>query len=574
MESLMERRQFIRKSIALGGATYLSQFSPLWVSHAIAAETNYSNSVDLRIAQTPFEIDGRKGSAITVNGQLPAPLLRWQEGSTVTLRVTNTLNVDTSIHWHGILLPFQMDGVPGVSFPGIRPNETFTYTFPIKQSGTYWYHSHSGLQEQEGLYGPIIIDPAKPDPITYDREYIIVLSDWSFESAHRIFSKLKKMSDNYNFQKRTIKDFSRNLQNDGFVDTVENRLMWGDMRMDPTDISDVTASTYSYLLNGKSSAANWTALFQEGDRVRFRIINASAMTIFNFRIPDLPMTVVQADGLNVQPIEVDEFQIGVAETYDFVASPNKERAYTIMAESIDRSGYVRGTLAPRPGMSAEVPALRARPLLTMRDMGMKHDMHSPQTTDDKHAHHHHGHDTGMTKGVEHQHPTGPGVMNVAHHPSRRLDEPGLGLEDVPHRVLVYTDLKSLAPNPDLRAAEREITLHLTSNMERYMWSFDGKKFSESPEPIAFFLGERLRLTMINDTMMSHPIHLHGMFFELVTGDPTHRPRKHTVIVKPAEILSVEITADAYGDWAFHCHLLYHMHAGMMRVVSIREREHA
>ena len=562
----MKRRKFIRQGVLFGGYACASQLFPSWTQTALGLEDSHQKTFNLEIGKAKVKIDNRPGEAITVNGTLPAPLLRWKEGDTVTLNVTNTLNVDTSIHWHGLLLPFQMDGVPGVSFPGIKPHTTFTYQFPIRQSGTYWYHSHSGLQEQEGLYGAIIIDPAEPEVHQYEREYVIVLSDWTFESASRVFGKLKKMSDNYNFQQRTLKHLAEDIEEKGLLSTIENRLMWGQMRMNPTDIADVTSATYTYLLNGKTARDNWTALYKAGERVRLRIINASAMTIFNFRIPDLPMTVIQSDGLNVQPVETDEFQIGVAETYDVIVSPLKLQAYTLMAETIDRSGFVRGTLAPRLGMSAAVPPLRKRPLLTMKDMGMKHDMNHSNM-----SHHEHHHHKKTDSSTSHNHPKGFGVMNVAQNPISRIGEPGLGLEHQPHRVLTYKDLKSLEPNPDLRPFQREITLHLTSNMERYMWSFDGKKLSESPDPILFYQGERVRLTMVNDTMMSHPIHLHGMFFELVTGEETHKPRKHTVIVKPAEKISLDITADAYGDWAFHCHLLYHMHAGMMRVVSVREK---
>ena len=562
----MKRRKFIRQGVLFGGYACASQLFPSWTQTALGLEDSHQKTFNLEIGRTKVNINNRQGEAITVNGTLPAPLLRWKEGDTVTLNVTNTLNVDTSIHWHGLLLPFQMDGVPGVSFPGIKPHTTFTYQFPIRQSGTYWYHSHSGLQEQEGLYGAIVIDPAEPEVHQYEREYVIVLSDWTFESPSRVFGKLKKMSDNYNFQQRTLKHLAEDIEEQGLLSTIENRLMWGQMRMNPTDIADVTSATYTYLLNGKTARDNWTALYNAGERVRLRIINASAMTIFNFRIPDLPMTVIQSDGLNVQPVETDEFQIGVAETYDVIVSPLKLQAYTLMAETIDRSGFVRGTLAPRLGMSAAVPPLRKRPLLTMKDMGMKHDMNHSNM-----SHHEHHHHKKADKSISHNHPKGFGVMNVAQNPISRIGEPGLGLEQQPHRVLTYKDLKSLEPNPDLRPFQREITLHLTSNMERYMWSFDGKKLSESPDPILFYQGERVRLTMVNDTMMSHPIHLHGMFFELVTGEETHKPRKHTVIVKPAEKISLDITADAYGDWAFHCHLLYHMHAGMMRVVSVREK---
>ena len=543
------------------------------------------------------DIDGKTGRTITINGHLPAPLLRWREGDEVTLNLTNNLNEDTSIHWHGILLPPEMDGVPGLSFPGVKPGETFTYRFPLKQAGTYWYHSHSGTQEQSGHYGPIIIEPKGADPVAYDREYVIVLSDWTFEKPQRVFAKLKKNSENYNYQRRTLIDFFRDAKAKGFDDALSERAMWGDMRMDPADIADVTAATYTYLINGHGPGDNWTGLFSPNERVRLRIINASAMTIFNLRFPELPMTVVQADGLNVQPVETDEIQIGVAETYDVVVHPQEDKAYTLMAETIDRSGYVRATLAPRMGMAAPVPPLRPRPTLTMRDMAMaghgdEHEMqmatpssanntmqHGDQEQMDHSAHGSMKDDSSDASamqqsqsvvGASHNHPKGMGVVGLAQTPSDRLSEPGLGLGNEPHRVLTYSQLRALEMNPDMRAPEREMELHLTGNMERYMWSFDGKKFSEVDAPITFHEGERLRLTLVNDTMMSHPIHLHGMFFDVVTEDGSHfKPRKHTIIVKPGEKLSADITADAVGDWAFHCHLLYHMMAGMMQVVSVK-----
>lgn len=587
---MIDRRRFLTTAASVGGLTTLQSLLPAWARSAGANGSTGLRALsgtefDLRIAHTRVPIEGQPGNAITINGQLPAPLLRWREGDELTLRVTNALEEDTSIHWHGILLPFQMDGVPGVTFPGIGPGETFTYRFPVKQSGTYWYHSHSGLQEQLGHYGPIVIDPAGPDPVEYDREYVIVLSDWTFVDPHRLFAELKKMGHSLNYQQRTLGDFFADAAEFGLGDTLENRLMWGAMRMTPTDIADVTGATYTYLLNGHGPADNWTALFEPGERVRLRIINASAMSMFNLRIPGLPMTVVQADGLNVEPVETDEFQIGVAETYDVVVAPPADAAYTLMCESIDRSGYTRATLATRPGMEAEVPPLRPRPLLTMKDMGMAghggHGMGDRGRARDDGGAAHGGHDmhgmahdmaTGGGAMQAHDHPAGPGVANLAMQPVSRLHEPGIGLEDVPHRALAYTDLCALDRNPDTRAPGREIELHLTSNMERYMWSFDGEKFSEVVDPIVFREGERLRLTMVNDTMMPHPIHLHGMFFDVVNGAGDRLPRKHTIIVKPGEKLSVDVTADAVGDWAFHCHLLYHMHAGMFRVVSVRQAD--
>ncbi|GJL93534.1 copper resistance system multicopper oxidase [Hyphococcus sp.] len=620
------RRHLLKASAAGGLIAGASGLLPTWAKSASAGNTGIfeiaGSSFDLSVGHSAVNIGGRAGHAITVNGTLPGPLLRFREGEELTLRVKNMLEEDTSIHWHGLLVPFYMDGVPGVSFPGIRAGETFEYKFALPQSGTYWYHSHSGLQEQAGHYGPIIIDPAGRDPISFDREYVLVLSDWSFDHPHKVFTKLKKNNELYNFQQHTVGDFIRDAKVNGLGATIEDRAMWGQMRMSPTDISDVTAAAYTYLINGHSTADNWNAIFNAGERVRLRIINASAMTIFNFRIPGLPMTVVAADGLHVQPVETDEFQIGVAETYDVVVEPKRDRAFPIVAEAIDRYSQVVATLAPEPDMRATAPLLRERPTLTHKDMGMAMDhgamggmagmsqgdmnhgsMTTKATMPDSTDHGAMGHGsmadanaaapkdempsmsatsemTGMSHDMsggamqEHNHVTGAGVDNVAMAPTNRLDEPGLGLENVPHRALRYSQLRSLEPNPDTRAPEREMEIHLTGNMERYMWSFDGVKFYSVDKPIIFHEGERLRVTLVNDTMMTHPIHLHGMFFDLVVDESNHKPRKHTVNVKPGDKLSFDVSAEHVGDWAFHCHLLFHMHAGMMQVVSVLPRDGA
>jgi CopA family copper-resistance protein len=498
---------------------------------------------------------------------LPGPLIRLREGQSAKLSVTNTLAEDSSIHWHGILLPFQMDGVPGISFPGIKPGQTFDYEFPVRQSGTYWYHSHSNMQDAMGMFGAIIIDPAGTDPIAYDREHVLILSDWSFEHPHRIFKKLKQMGGYYNRNHQTLVGLMQ-----GRDQSQKDRAMWGQMRMDPTDISDVSGSTYSYLINGMATAQNWTGLFKPGERLRLRIINASAMTNFNVRIPGLPMTVVAADGQMVQPVEVDEFQMGIAETYDVIVTPATAMAYGVIAEAIDRSGLCRATLAPEMGMIAPVPPLRARPLLTMGDMGMgsMDDMAGMEGMD--HGAMDHGSMKMRDPSVAPQVKMGPGVATLSPSPADRTAERPTGLEKVDHRVLTYHDLKATAPNKDGRLPEREIDVHLTANMERYMWSFDGIKFSDHAEPLPFRHNERVRVNLINHTMMPHPIHLHGHFFELVTGNAGHQPLKHTVNVLPGGKVSFDLTADALGDWAFHCHMLMHMHAGMFRVVTVRHEE--
>ncbi|NWG70183.1 MAG: copper resistance system multicopper oxidase [Parvularculaceae bacterium] len=571
---MVSRRTLLKSAAGAGVVSAAASLLPAWARSASAGNKGIfelaGSSFDLTVGHSAVEIGGRAGHAITVNGTLPGPLIRFREGETVTLRVRNMLDEDTSIHWHGLLVPFHMDGVPGVSFPGIKAGETFTYEFAVPQSGTYWYHSHSGLQEQAGHYGPLIIDPAGADPIKSDRDYVLVLSDWSFEHPHKVFARLKKNSEVYNFQQRTAIDFVKDARRNGLKSTIADRAMWGQMRMSATDISDATAAIYTYLINGHATADNWTAIFNPGERVRLRIINASAMTIFNFRIPGLPMTVVAADGLAVQPVETDEFQIGVAETYDVLVAPERLRAFALVAEAIDRYGQVVATLAPEAGLVATAPLLRARPILTHRDMGMAMD-HGGM---DHGAMDHGSMDHAAMAGdpvQQHDHKRGAGVDMVAMEPANRLDEPGLGLESVPHRALRYAQLRSLTRNPDLRKPEREMEIHLTGNMERYMWSFDGVKFSAVEKPIIFHEGERLRVTLVNDTMMTHPIHLHGMFFDLVVDESDFKPRKHTVNVKPGDKLSFDVTADHVGDWAFHCHLLFHMHAGMMQVVSVMPR---
>ncbi len=582
---MISRRSLIRAASAVGLLSGLQALVPAWAQRVVGLHPSSAEGArrvfDLVIGETTVQIAGKTAHAKTVNGTVPGPLLRFTEGESITLRVRNDLDEDSSIHWHGILLPADMDGVPDVSFPGIKPGETFVYQYTLKQSGTYWYHSHSGLQEQSGVFGPIIVDPADTDPVAYDRDYVVMLSDWTFEDPEHIFAKLKKQSDYYNFQKRTLGDFFRDISKNGLRATLSDRAAWGRMRMDPTDIADITSASYTYLMNGQAPGVNWTALFKPGERVRLRFINAAAMSYFNVRIPGLAMTVVQADGQNVVPVTVDEFQIGVAETYDVIVEPKEDRAYTVFAESMDRSGYARGTLAPRQGMEAALPELRGRPTLTMADMGMAHkdmahgDMEDMESMAGPMEMSHSGHAAAMAIPVSYA-TTGDtppnlkrvGVDAIAEMPSSRLHEPGLGLENTGHRVLAYTDLRNIHGAYDLRPPGREIILHLTGNMERYMWSFDGKKFSEVKGPILFQHGERLRLTMINNTMMNHPIHLHGMWMELDNGAGAHKPRKHTVNVKPGEKLSVEVTADAPGDWAFHCHLLYHMKAGMFRAVSV------
>ncbi|RRS31694.1 MAG: copper resistance protein CopA [Gammaproteobacteria bacterium (ex Lamellibrachia satsuma)] len=602
----LTRRRFVQ-GVAMGGA-----FAGLGLgSSALAAvmkqqgpETLRGTDFNLTIGEQAINFTGAAQIGTTVNGSLPAPILRWREGDTVTLRVTNLLRETSSIHWHGIILPSAMDGVPDIAtgFKGIKPGETFTYRFPVTQSGTYRYHSHSGFQEQTGLYGPIIIDPGEPEPYTYDRDYVVMLSDWTDEDPTNVYAKLKKLSHYYNFNERTHADLMKDIKEKGLTATWNDRKMWNQMRMSQRDLSDVTGYTYTFLTNGQTPAEGWSGLFRKGEKVRLRFINGSAMTFFDVRIPGLKMTVVAADGQHIEPVSVDEFRMGVAETYDVIVEPKDDTAYTIFAQDIARSGYARGTLTPDPSLTASIPEMDPVPNLGHDDMGMNMMNHA-------------GHDMSGMDHSQHQMPDGkmmPGMqmsgdmdmggMQMApmpsakpamkpnpsdftakpvHHasteygphvdmradaPQYRLDDPGVGLRNNGRRVLTYADLKNLHTTHDHRDPDREIELHLTGNMGRYMWSVNGVKHSDA-EPLRWKLGERLRITFVNDTMMNHPMHLHGMWSDLETGDNNFIPRKHTVIVQPGSRISYRVTVDAEGGWAYHCHLLYHM-LGMFRTVVV------
>jgi len=571
---------------------------------ACAAAPASAGEYNLTIDEVTMTAGGETTTGIGINGSIPGPTLHWREGEDVTIHVTNNLSEDTSVHWHGILVPAQMDGVPGMSFDGIHPGETFTYSFTVRQHGTYWYHSHSGLQEQRGVFGSLIIDPAEPDPVQYDREYVVVLSDWLNDDPRNVIRNLKGSADYYNYHRRTVGDFFRDVFSARSAAdrdaAINDRLAWGRMRMDPTDIADV--SGYTYLINGQEAAQNWTALFQPGERVRLRFINASAMTYFDVSIPGLAMTVVNADGNNVVPVRANEFRIAVAETYDVIVEPQADTAYTIFAQARSRDGYARGTLAPRAGMEAPVPPLSPREVLTMADMGPA-AMGGMQHMDGMDMGHGGmggmngmsgmGQDDGtmgpMDHGAMDHSAMGHGAMDQgampmtgphAGHDMSAMSGMGAtsGMSDgmpsmmtIPATVerLSYDDLEALEPYPGVRAPDRTIEIRLTGNMHRYFWSINGVPFDEA-EPIQLHLGERVRLHFVNETMMDHPMHLHGMWMELENGHGDRNPRKHTISIPPGGIVDADVTVDAPGEWAFHCHLLYHMATGMMRRVVVAQ----
>ncbi|OUS79116.1 copper resistance system multicopper oxidase [Pseudomonas putida] len=621
MHSKTTRRSFVKGLAATGllGGLGMGR-APVWaVTSPGQPNVLTGTDFDLYIGELPVNITGATRTAMAINGSLPGPILRWREGDTVTLRVRNRLKQDTSIHWHGIILPANMDGVPGLSFHGIAPDGMYEYKFKVHQNGTYWYHSHSGLQEQVGVYGALVIDAKEPEPFTYDRDYVVMLSDWTDEDPARVLSKLKKQSDYYNYHKRTVGDFVNDVGEMGWSAAVADRKMWAEMKMSPTDLADVSGYTYTYLMNGQAPDSNWTGVFKPGEKIRLRFINGSAMTYFDVRIPGLKMTVVAADGQHVKPVAVDEFRIAVAETYDVIVEPEDEQAYTIFAQSMDRTGYSRGTLAVREGMQAAVPAVDPRPLISMSDMGMDHgsmagmdhgkmagmDQGSMAGMDhSKMAGMDHGGmagmdhskmagmDQGSMAGMDHSkmagmdhgsmgdmggamqsHPASetnnPLVDMQTMSPTPKLDDPGIGLRNNGRRVLTYADLRSTFIDPDGREPGRTIELHLTGHMEKFAWSFDGVKFSDA-EPLRLKYGERLRITLVNDTMMTHPIHLHGMWSDLEDGDGNFMVRKHTIDMPPGSKRSYRVTADALGRWAYHCHLLFHMEMGMFREVRVDE----
>lgn len=609
MESRTSRRTFVKGLTAAGMLGGLGLWrSPSWAAAgSTTPRTLTGTEFDLSIGEMPVNITGKRRTAMVINGGLPGPLLRWREGDTVTLRVRNRLDAATSIHWHGIILPPNMDGVPGLSFAGIEPGGMYVYQFKLQQNGTYWYHSHSGFQEQAGVYGPLVIEAKEPEPFKYDREHVVMLTDWTDEDPASLMRTLKKQSDYYNFHKRTVGDFVNDVADKGWAATLADRKMWAEMKMNPTDLADVSGATYTYLLNGQAPNMNWTGLFRPGEKLRLRFINGSAMTYFDIRIPGLKMTVVASDGLYVNPVEVDELRIAVAETYDVIVEPTGE-AYTVFAQSMDRTGYARGTLAVRDGLVAPVPLLDPRPLVTMDDMGMGGMDHggmdgmnsaagddmqtmssmggSPMPAMDHSkmssmqgmdhgamARMDHGSMSGMAGMTMQSHPASeknnPLVDMQAMTPTAKLNDPGLGLRNNGRKVLTYADLRSTFEDPDGREPSRTIELHLTGHMEKFAWSFDGIKFSEA-HPLVLKYGERVRIVLVNDTMMTHPIHLHGMWSDLEDEEGNFLVRKHTIDMPPGSKRSYRVTADALGRWAYHCHLLYHMEMGMFREVRVEE----
>ena len=637
MQSKTTRRSFVKGLAATGLLGGLGMWrAPVWAVTSPGQPNVLSGTdFDLYIGELPVNITGAARTAMAINGSVPGPILRWREGDTVTLRVRNRLKQDTSIHWHGIILPANMDGVPGLSFHGIAPDGMYEYKFKVHQNGTYWYHSHSGFQEQSGVYGALVIDAKDPEPFVYDRDYVVMLSDWTDEDPARVLSKLKQQSDYYNFHKRTVGDFVDDVSEKGWSAAVADRKMWAEMKMSPTDLADVSGYTYTYLMNGQAPNGNWTGIFKPGEKIRLRFINGSAMTYFDVRIPGLKMTVVAADGQYVKPVSVDEFRIAVAETYDVIVEPENEQAYTIFAQSMDRTGYSRGTLAVREGLQAPVPEVDPRPIIAMSDMGMDHGSmggmdhgsmagmdqgnmagmdHSKMAGMDhgsmagmdhsKMAGMDHGSMAGMDHskmagmdhgnmaGMDHSKMAGMGHEGMAgmsgamqSHPASetnnplvdmqtmsptpKLNDPGIGLRNNGRRVLTYADLRSTFIDPDGREPGRTIELHLTGHMEKFAWSFDGIKFSDA-EPLRLKYGERLRITLVNDTMMTHPIHLHGMWSDLEDENGNFMVRKHTIDMPPGSKRSYRVTADALGRWAYHCHLLFHMEMGMFREVRVDE----
>jgi len=549
------RRKFVKGIAAAGVILPLTTFAPLaWAYDRKEAELR-GNTFNLEIVPLPVNFTGKQRTATAVNGLLPGPILKLKEGDLVTIRVTNRLDEMTTIHWHGIILDYGMDGVPGISFPGIEPGETFVHRFKVVQHGTYWYHAHT-LAEQTGVYGALVIEPSDAsDEMHVDRDYPVVLSDWTDENPVDVYMNLKKMSGYYNYRRLTAADFVDDVSILGLREAISKRIIWNKTRMSPNDFSDISAATYTYLMNGHSPTGNWNGIAKAGERVRLRFIAASTATFFDVRIPGLKLTVISTDGQRVRPVEVDEFRLGSGETYDVIVTIPDNQAYTIFAQSMDRSGYARGTLSPQPGMQASVPKLEAPvPLEAVDMMGAMAQGSVAVVKERKNPNH---------ARSEY----GSGVDMRVDYPRLNIDDPGPGLRNNGRHVLTYADLRSSHVAPSSQPVTQEIELHLTGNMERFIWSIDGLKLNEA-KPIHFRKDERIRIIFHNDSTMIHPMHLHGMWSDLEAPDGTFQVRKHTISVQPAQRVSMLVTADAEGRWAFHCHLLYHMAAGMFREVIV------
>ncbi|MFZ2845030.1 copper resistance system multicopper oxidase [Psychrobacter sp.] len=560
-QNILNRRRFLTGSSMVLGASML----PTIASSAIGMSQNNAvvnsdknlnevpvltgNEFDLTISKQPVIVNGKKTIGTLINNSLPAPTLKMREGDTVVIRVHNQMDESTSIHWHGLLVPFEMDGVPGISFDGIPANSTFTYKFKLKQSGTYWYHSHTGFQEQTGMRGAIVIEPKGRERQPIAEDHVILLSDWTSRNPHNLLKLLKQRADFDNYHLPDFKQLLADIAETDMKTAFDKRKMWNQMRMMPTDFTDLSGeNTFTYLMNGKTTAANWVQLVKAGQPVKLRFINGSAQTIFDVRIPGLKMTVISTDGNDVAPVAVDDFRIGVAETYDVIVTPTKD-AHTIFAQNIDRSGYVAATLATKEGARSATPSMDKIEWLTMADMmgAMGADGYKA-----KHA------------KTEYDFKSDMRVDS----PRMNLDDPGINLRKIGRKVLAYSQLRSVDEVifAEQRKPTREIELHLTGNMERYIWALDGVMFKDAT-PVNIKPNERVRITLVNDTMMNHPMHLHGMWSDLRAPDGEFQVRKHTMMVQPAQKISFDVTGEA-GRWAWHCHLLYHMEAGMFREVAV------
>lgn len=477
---------------------------------------------NLVIRYQDVSITGRDVTAMTINGSMPGPTLRFKEGDLARIHVRNEMDVETSIHWHGMLLPNLQDGVPYLTTPPVLPGGTFTYEFPLNQSGTFWYHSHTGLQEQRGVFGSIVIEPEIPDVQT-DRELVVVLSDWTDESPDEALRTLKSGSDFYSLKKGTVQSLLGAFRAEAVPDVLKRS--W--QRMPPMDISDIAYDRF--LVNGRPSAE---LNARPGETVSLRIINASASTYFYLQFAGGEMQVISADGMNVHPVMMRRLLIAVAETYDIIIIVPENGLYEFRATAQDGSGF--SSLFIGAGDRISAPGVPKPDLYKM---------------------HGGGHDAMQMGGME-------GMM---HHEEMAMpvDERPLP----PYDELRSTKSTALSGEHQLR----EVTLELTGDMERYVWSINGKTLNES-DVIKINKGENVRFVLLNRTMMHHPMHLHGHFFRVVNKHGDYSPLKHTVDVPPLGTTIIEFYADEEKDWFFHCHVLYHLEAGMANIVHYEGTE--